>query len=61
MYHFLEYLFLPLSFAKPLCPQFELRILTTYVVADESPAMIAERLSNEEIMIWMREQNIFGV
>jgi ankyrin repeat protein len=36
-------------------------ILIFSVVADESPAMISERLSNEEIMIWMREENIFGV
>lgn len=53
-----------LSFCVSLYPNWHfpspLQILTlTPAVANETPANIAERLSNEEMMVWMKEENIF--
>lgn len=53
-----------LSFCVSLYPNglfsSPLQILTMILaVANETPANIAERLSNEEMMVWMKEENIF--
>lgn len=34
-------------------------LILTPAVANETPANIAERLSNEEMMVWMKEEDIF--